>query len=224
MKILLVEDDAKLASVLNQALARFDIVVDEAGSIASARELCELQGYDAIVLDRQLPDGDGMSLIPSLRQTGNITPILVLTARGELSDRVEGLYHGADDYLTKPFAVEELVARLRALFRRPPNIQSDVVTVGNVRFDFLNRDTNVDGKPLDLTRRETLVLETLLRRAGRMVSRAVLMNAVFTLDDDVQPNALDTQVSRLRRKLSDVEARVIISGVRGLGYMLREVA
>jgi DNA-binding response OmpR family regulator len=169
-----------------------------------------------------LPDGDGLSLIPKLRASGNIVPVLVLTARGDLADRVAGLDNGADDYLAKPFAFEELLARLRALLRRPAHVQSDIVRVGRVAFDFVHREASIGGTPLEMPRRELLVLEALVRRMGRMVQRSSLMEAVFGLDDDVQPNALDTHISRLRRKLGDADAGVTINGVRGVGYLLRE--
>ncbi|MBS1166427.1 MAG: DNA-binding response regulator [Proteobacteria bacterium] len=174
------------------------------------------------MLDRQLPDGDGLSLIPKLRARGNLVPVLVLTVRGDLADRVAGLDQGADDYLAKPFALEEFLARLRALLRRPANMQSDIVRAGRLSFDFVNREASIAGVVVDLTRREILVLEALLRRMGRMVPRALLMEAVFSLDDEVQPNALDTQVSRLRRKLTEADGGVTINGVRGVGYLLRE--
>lgn len=222
MRVLLVEDEPEMASALRAALTRHDMIVDHAPNLFEAEAIAALGGYDALVLDRQLPDGDGLSLIPKLRARGNLVPVLVLTVRGDLADRVAGLDQGADDYLAKPFALEEFLARLRALLRRPANMQSDIVRAGRLTFDFVNREASVAGAVLDLTRREILVLEALLRRMGRMVPRALLMEAVFSLDDEVQPNALDTQVSRLRRKLTEADGGVTINGVRGVGYLLRE--
>jgi DNA-binding response OmpR family regulator len=222
MRVLLVEDEPEMASALRAALTRHDMIVDHAPNLSEAEAIAALGGYDALVLDRQLPDGDGLSLIPKLRARGNLVPVLVLTVRGDLADRVAGLDQGADDYLAKPFALEEFLARLRALLRRPANVQSDIVRAGRLTFDFVNREASVGGAVLDLTRREILVLEALLRRLGRMVPRSLLMEAVFSLDDEVQPNALDTQVSRLRRKLAEADGGVTINGVRGVGYLLRE--
>jgi DNA-binding response OmpR family regulator len=222
MRVLLVEDEPEMASALRGALTRLGMIVDHAPTLLDAEAIVGAGFYDAMVLDRRLPDGDGLSLISKLRTRGNYVPILVLTARGDLSDRVAGLDQGADDYLAKPFAFDELVARLRALLRRPANVQPLGIRAGRLSFDVTNREASIDGKALDLTRRELLVLEALLRRLGRMVPRTLLMEAVFALDDEVQPNALDTQVSRLRRKLTDAEGGVIINGVRGVGYLLRE--
>lgn len=222
MRVLLVEDEPEMASALRAALTRHDMIVDHAPNLFEAEAIAALGSYDALVLDRQLPDGDGLTLIPKLRAHGNLVPVLVLTVRGDLADRVSGLDLGADDYLAKPFAFEEFLARLRALLRRPANLQSHVVRAGRLSFDFINREATIGNVVLDLTRREILVLEALLRRVGRMVPRSLLMEAVFSLDDEVQPNALDTQVSRLRRKLADADGGVTINGVRGVGYLLRE--
>lgn len=222
MRVLLVEDEPELASALRAVLARHDMVVDHAVDLVEAEQIASACAHDVLVLDRQLPDGDGLTLIPKLRARGNRVPVLVLTVRSEIADRVAGLDHGADDYLAKPFAFEELLARLRALLRRPANMQSEVVRAGRLSFDLANREASVGGTVLELTRRETLVLEALLRRVGRMVPRSTLMEAVFALGDEVQPNALDTQVSRLRRKLVDAQGGVLINGVRGVGYLLRE--
>ena len=223
MRILLVEDEPELASALRTALKRHDMVVDHAASLIEAGEYAN-DTYDAIVLDRQLPDGDGLTLVPKLRARGNTTPVLVLTARSDISDRVDGLDMGADDYLAKPFAFEEFLARLRALLRRPANMQTQVIRAGDLSFDFGHREVSVRGEPMTLPRRELLVLEALFRRMGRMVQRTSLMEAVFGLDDEIQSNALDTHVSRLRRKLSEAECGVEINGVRGVGYLLREIA
>ena len=222
MRVLLVEDQPEMVAALRAALARHDMLVDHAPDLSEAEAIAAAGSYDAIVLDRHLPDGDGLSLIPKLRASGNTVPVLVLTARGELADRVTGLDSGADDYLGKPFAFEELLARLRALLRRPANVQQHAARIGRLSFDFTHREASVDGCPLEMPRRERLVLETLLHRMGRMVQRSALMEAVYGLDDDVQPNALDTHVSRLRRRLTEADAGVTINGVRGLGYVLRE--
>ena len=222
MRVLLVEDEPEMASALSDALARHNILVDHAANLAQASAAAASCAYSIVVLDRQLPDGDGLSLIPELRAAKNTVPVLVLTARGELSDKVAGLDRGADDYLAKPFAVEELLARLRALARRPAQVERDVFTAGLLVYEHVSSEARVGEKVLDLTRREILVLEALLRRYGRMVPRALLMEAVFALDDEVQPNALDTHVSRLRRKLVDAGSGLVISSVRGVGYLLRE--
>jgi DNA-binding response OmpR family regulator len=223
MRILLVEDEAEMAAALASALKRYDMVVDHVPTLAEAEEAIAADVHGAVLLDRQLPDGDGLALIPKLRARADGVPIIVLTARGELTDRIEGLDSGADDYLAKPFAVEELLARLRAVLRRPAGMQPDIAKAGRLAFDFGHREASVDGRPLDLPRRELLVLETLVRRLGRTVLRAALEEAVYSFDDAVQSNALDTHVSRLRRKLADVDAGIEIHGIRGVGYLLRQV-
>lgn len=198
------------------------MIADHARDLAEAALILNDAVYDVVVLDRKLPDGDGLSLIPVIRARGNTVPVLMLTALDDLADRVAGLDGGADDYIGKPFAFEELLARLRALARRPVPVQSDVVTVGRLSFDLAHCEASVAGTPLKMPRRELLVLETLTRRMGRMVLRAALMEAVFGLDDEIQSNALDTHISRVRRKLADADAGVTINGIRGVGYLLRE--
>jgi DNA-binding response OmpR family regulator len=224
MRILLVEDEPEMVSALRAALKRHDMVVDHAASLGEADDFALEENYDAILLDRQLPDGDGLSLVRRLRGRKDGTPVLVLTARGDIPDRVAGLDSGADDYLAKPFAFEELLARLRALLRRPSAVQAQTIRAGHLAFDVGHREATIRGEPLALPRRELLVLEALMRRTGRMVQRAVLMEAVFGLDDEIQSNALDTHVSRLRKKLADAEGGVTINGIRGVGYLLRETA
>jgi DNA-binding response OmpR family regulator len=221
LRILLVEDEPEMAAALGAALKNYDMVVDHFSTLADAEEAVSLNAYAAVLLDRQLPDGDGLALLPKLRAKGQGVPVIVLTARGDLVDRVAGLNAGADDYLGKPFAVEELLARLRAVLRRPAGLASEIVTLGRLSFDFGQREASVDDKPLDLPRRELLVLETLLRRMGRTVARAALEEAVFSIDDEIQSNALDTHVSRLRRKLSESQAGIEIHAIRGVGYLLK---
>lgn len=222
MRVLLVEDEPEMAAALCIALTRHDMLVDHVANLAQANRVAHDGLHDVVLLDRQLPDGDGLSLIPKLRARGCTVPVLVLTARGDLADRIAGLDDGADDYLGKPFAFEELLARLRALLRRPQQMQSEVVRVGRLSFDFGHREVAIGGQPLPLPRRELLVVEALIRRMGRMVLRSVLMEAVFGLDDEIQSNALDAHISRVRRKLADNEAGVVIHGIRGVGYLLRE--
>lgn len=224
MRVLLIEDEWELAEALKAVLNRHDMVVDHVGDLLDAAFILNETVYDVVVLDRRLPDGDGLSLIPRIRARGNNVPILVLTALDDLADRVAGLNGGADDYIGKPFAFEELLARIRALCRRPAAVKSDMVTIGRLSFDLAHREVHVGTVPLDLRRRELLVLEALVRRMGRMVLRSVLMDAVFGMDDEIQSNALDSHVSRVRRKLREADAGVIINGIRGIGYLLREAA
>lgn len=224
MRILLVEDEPEMAAALCAALNRYDIVVDHLSTLREAEAAITTTLHAAVLLDRQLPDGDGLTLIPKLRAKGVAVPVIVLTARGELADRIAGLDTGADDYLAKPFAVEELLARLRAVLRRPTQVQSSCARVGRLSFDLDHRTASVGGRPLELPRRELLVLETLVRRMGRTVLRAALEEAVYSFDDEIQSNALDTHVSRLRRKLAEADAGVEIHGIRGIGYLLKHIA
>ena len=221
MRLLLVEDEPQMADALTVALSRYDIIVDHAPTLAIAEDAARDNVHDVIVLDRQLPDGDGLSLILHLRSIGSNTPVIVLTAQGTVADRVHGLDRGADDYLAKPFAVEELLARVRALLRRPPTMNALVVRIGALEFSLDSREVFVNGKPLELPRRELLVLEALVRRQGRTVLRSALEEAVYNFDDEIQSNALDSHVSRLRRKLVETDAGVTIHSMRGVGYLMR---
>ena len=222
MRILLVEDEPEMAAALIAALARHDLLVDHVANLAHAAQAVRGELHDAIVLDRQLPDGEGLALLARWRADGLATPVIVLTARGELDARIAGLDSGADDYLAKPFAVEELLARLRAILRRPAALQAEVLRVGSLQFDTAHREASVAATPLKLPRREALVLEALLRRRGRTVLREALQEAVYGFDDAIQSNALDTHVSRVRRKLEDAGADVEIHTIRGVGYLLRQ--
>ncbi|MCK3778197.1 response regulator transcription factor [Ensifer sesbaniae] len=221
MRILLLEDEPEMASALKAALERRQVIVDHVSTLADAEAVAELWPYDVVVLDRRLPDGEGLDLIPKLRSLGVAAPILMLTALGSINDRVAGLDAGADDYLSKPFAVEELMARLRALARRPVSLNAEQTEVGRLIYDFHHREAAVDDKPLDLLRRERLALEALMRRPGRTVLRATLEESVYAMEDEIGSNALDSHLSRLRRKLDDVGAGVEIRAIRNLGYLLR---
>ncbi len=221
MRILLVEDEVAMATALMAVLKQYDMVVDRTASLAEAIEAVNSGVHDAILLDRQLPDGEGLDLIAALRNRSVTIPIIVLTARGELCDRIAGLDRGADDYLAKPFAVEELMARLRAVLRRPSDVQPAILRLGRLSFDPTHCEAEVEGHTLKLPRRELLVLEALMRRMGRTVVRSALEAAVYAFDDEVQSNALDTHISRLRRKLAEINAGVEIHGIRGVGYLMR---
>jgi DNA-binding response OmpR family regulator len=221
MRILLVEDEAEFAKTLRGALEREQFVVDWMDSVELAAEASRLGVHELVLLDRTLPDGDGLALIPRLRMDNPGVPIIVLSARGELSDRVAGLDDGADDYLVKPFDLEEMLARIRAVQRRPNELAPEEIVVGDLRFDIAFGEASVRGARLDLQRREVMVLTTLLRRRGRTVLRESLEEAVYGFDDPIQSNTLDSHISRLRRKLSDADAGVEIHTVRGVGYLLR---
>lgn len=223
MRILLIEDEPEMASVLKTALQRQDIIVDQVSTLADAEMMARVGSYDAVVLDRRLPDGEGLSLIPRLRALHVDAPVLALTAMGGLDDRVSGLNAGADDYMVKPFATEELVARLRALHRRQFTLRAEQTMIGRLTYDFRHREALVGDQTLDLPRRERLVLETLIRRPGRAVMRGALEEAVYALDDEIGSNALDAHISRLRRKLEDVAAGIEIRAIRNIGYLLRAI-
>lgn len=221
MHILLVEDEAELAAALRSALERERYVVDHADTLSMARAAAGHGVHQLVLLDRTLPDGDGLGLIPVCRERNPGTFVIVLSALGELSHRVAGLDEGADDYLAKPFALEELLARIRALRRRPSELVSDTVGVGQLEFDLAFEEATVAGVRLELSRRELRVLATLIKRLGRTVLRESLESAVYGFDDEIQSNTLDSHVSRLRRKLSDAGAGVQIHAIRGVGYLLR---
>ncbi len=221
MRILLVEDEAEFAKAMRGALERDRFVVDWVTSISLASEASRSHVHELVLLDRTLPDGDGLSLIPQLRADNPGVPIIVLSARGELTDRVAGLDDGADDYLVKPFDLAEMLARIRAVQRRPNELAPDEIVVGDLVFDMAFGEARVHGTQLVLQRREVAVLTALIRRRGRVVLRETIEEAVYGFDDAIQSNTLDSHISRLRRKFSDAGAGVEIHTVRGVGYLLR---
>tara|TARA_B100000949_G_C14204401_1_gene417423 strand:+ start:255 stop:1001 length:747 start_codon:yes stop_codon:yes gene_type:complete len=222
MRLLLIEDERELANALSAALSRQGIVTDHALNLGDALELTLQNTYDAILLDRRLPDGEGLTFIPKLRRAGVDTPVIVLTARNEPMERVEGLDLGADDYLGKPFLIEELMARVRALLRRPPTLEEQTIRVGRLHIDPLHLHVMAGSVPLDLPRRELLVLQALAKRNGKTVLRSTLEDAVYNYQEEIQSNALDAHISRLRKRLADANAGVSIHNIRGVGYLLRE--
>lgn len=221
MRLLLVEDEVEMARALMAVLVQQKHIVDHMTSIENAREALLSNVHDAVILDRQLPDGDGLSLLREMRDAGDKTPVIVLTAQNEPGERVDGLDDGADDYLGKPFLADELMARLRAVVRRSESYISKVFAEGNVEIDLDHQELKISGSVVPLTRREMLVLQILARRIGKTVLRATLEEAVYGYDDEIQSNALDSHVSRLRRKLADAGACMTIHTIRGIGYLMK---
>ncbi|WP_047461976.1 response regulator transcription factor [Rhizobium rhizogenes] len=222
MRILLIEDEKELADALSTALSKQGIVIDHTMLLGDALELSRQHSYDAILLDRRLPDGEGLSFIPKLRAAGADTPIIVLTAHNDPKERIEGLDTGADDYLGKPFLIDELMARLRAVLRRRANLVEPQIAIGHMTIDPLHLSVTVASNPLDLPRRELLVLVALAKRRGKTVVRSILEAAVYNYEEEIQSNALDAHISRLRKRLLDAQAGVTIHNIRGVGYLLKE--
>ncbi len=222
MRVLLVEDDPELGPSLAGRLSSDGHVVDRVTCLGDAIEAVMSATYRAVLLDRRLPDGDGLGLLPVVRTRNPAPPVIVLTALDDIPDRVAGLEAGADDYLVKPFAYEELRARLLTRMRRSPQETPDVrMAVGRLEYDLGTREARVGAAPLTLTRRELAILDTLMRRAGRVVMREHLEAQVYGFDDEIQSNALEAHVSRLRKRLAEAGAAVTLHGVRGVGYMLK---
>jgi two-component system response regulator TctD len=222
MRVLLVEDNAELVSLLKRGLAQSGFDTDSVGTAADAGHVLSTMRYAAIVLDLGLPDDDGLTVLREIRRRGDSTPVLVLTARDGVSDRVTGLRDGADDYMAKPFAMEELVARLHALLRRPGNLLGKRLSCGNVELDTEGRQVLVNGALRAFPARETAVLEILLRRSGNVAPKRLFEDHLFGLSGDVGSNAVEVYVHRLRKMLSDSGASVKIHTVRGVGYILAD--
>jgi DNA-binding response OmpR family regulator len=222
MRLLVIEDEPRISEIIKAALGRAEFVVDTVRLRADAREALANTPYDAAILDLGLPDGDGLKLLAELRPAGNRIPILILTARDAVEHRVLGLNAGADDYLVKPFAMTELIARTKALLRRPGAALGITVRAGNIAFDTIGRDVSVAGVPLQLPRRESAILEHLLRRQGRVVPKSVLEEKLYGIDSELESNAVPVHVHHLRRKLQDARASAEIHTVRGIGYLLVE--
>jgi DNA-binding response OmpR family regulator len=218
VRLLLVEDNRSLAASVARAFRSKGYAVDAVETVDDAGAALGTQPYDLLILDLGLPDGDGLDVVRRLRQRKSRLPVLVLTARASLQSRVAGLNLGADDYLIKPFALEELEARAGALIRRGVGGGGAVVTHGRLALDTAGRVATIDGAPLDLPRRELCLLELLLLRAGQVVEKHVLLEKLFSYDDEAGVNAIEIYVHRLRKKLEPAGIRV--RTVRGLGYLL----
>jgi two-component system OmpR family response regulator len=220
MRLLLVEDDVKLTRALERGLAREGYAVDVAATGDEGLERATSADYDAVILDVMLPGLDGFAVCEGLRRRERFVPVLMLTARGEVADRIRGLDGGADDYLVKPFDFGELLARLRVLVRRGPSERAPVLAVGGIRLDAEAHLVTRAGHQVELTRREFAVLELLARNAGTVVPRARLLEEVWEGDHDVSPNVVDVYVGYLRKKLERPSQPRLIRTVRGVGFVL----
>jgi DNA-binding response OmpR family regulator len=220
MRVLLVEDNEQLVSLLAKALAHAGLDVDSVHSVEDADLSVKTMHYAAIVLDLGLPDMDGIALLERMHRRRDETPVLILSARGALGDRLNGLSKGASDYLVKPFATDEFVARVQALLRRTPGATSHVLTMGNISLQSDNRQLHVGAKLMDLPAREAELLEILLKRAGLVVSNEVFLAQIFGAKHGKSSNAVEVYIHRLRQILADAGANVHIHTIRGAGYLM----
>ncbi|NVO17379.1 MAG: response regulator transcription factor [Rhodoplanes sp.] len=224
MRVLMVEDNEDLARLVTGGLKTAGYLVDHVSTAAEARDLVAAHRFGAVILDLGLPDADGLTIVRDMRAHRDPAAVLVLTARSGIDDKVEGLRSGADDYLVKPFAFEELLARLEALLRRPRELQGLALVLANLRLDTASRQAFVDDEPQVLSAREVAVLEILMRRKGRVVPKRLVEDELSGVAGDLSANAIEVYVHRLRRQLADCGARVAIHTVRGVGYLIRDAA
>ena len=222
LRILLIEDEIEMARLTASLIAHCGFQVDLVSSIRDALEATRGNAYDLILLDRRLPDGDGAAILPSVRQMRPGVRVIMLTALDALNDKITGLNAGADDYLTKPFQGEELIARIRACLRRPGGDTRPPIVIRSLSYDLQDDDVTINGQSITLARRELMLLRTLMQRVSRVTSRELLLNEIYGFQDEVLATALDTIVSRLRRRLSELGAPVEVHTVRGRGYLLVE--
>ncbi|MGI8956050.1 MAG: winged helix-turn-helix domain-containing protein [Chthoniobacterales bacterium] len=222
MRVLVVEDEKKLGSFLRKGLTQENLVVDlvHAGDVALDQILTH--SYDAIVLDIMLPGRDGLSVLREMRQQHINTPVLLLSARGHLNERVEGLNLGADDYLPKPFSIIEVVARVRALLRRASGEHATIMKVADLSLNVVTREASRDGQKVELTNREFALLEYLMAHAGRVITKTSLCEHVWEHHFDTGTNVVEVCMQRLRRKIDDGHSRKLLQTVRGTGYVIRE--
>ncbi|MBL8114574.1 MAG: response regulator transcription factor [Acidobacteria bacterium] len=224
MRILVVEDDRKLVEVLRQGLKENGFAVDTAADGNQGLELALATGYDAIILDLMLPGISGADLLKELRARHGVAPVLILSARSAVEDRIRGLDLGADDYLAKPFSFQELLARLRAITRRPAVEPKNTLTAADLELDVARREVRRAGRPIELTAKEFSLLELLLRKKGVVVTRGMILDRVWDLDYDGGSNLVEVYINYLRRKVDQDFEPKLIQTVRGSGYVLREPA
>ena len=221
MRILVVEDHIETRKMLERVLHEAGHLPDGVADLAVARRKVAAGGYAAVVLDWMLPDGDGLDLCREMRDGGDATPVIVLTAKGDVDDRVRGLDAGADDYLRKPFAVAEFLARMRVLLRRGPRLDVSVIALGPLEVRLSERRVLLDGQEVPLTAREFAILETLLRKRGHAVSRSDILQSVWGEESEGAAASLEVLIGRLRRKLTPVSGDGPIQTHRGFGYSIR---
>lgn len=219
MRVLLIEDEKKLSAFITKGLTQEGFSVDSAAGAAEASRQLLNGVYDLVIMDVNLPDGDGFALLETMRREGDATPVIMLTARGSVDDKVRGLESGANDYLTKPFAFRELVARARVLMR-PAGKPDDVLTAGDLSLDVRARRVTRAGRRIELTNKEFALLEVLLRNSGRPVSRAVLWEHAWEGSFEVDSNVLDVHMGRLRRKVDAGAGEKLVRTVYGVGYQI----
>lgn len=221
MKILIIEDDRKIASFVKKGLKEHGYVMDVCHDGDEGYDLASGESYDVILLDIMLPGRDGLSILRALREEKNTVPVILLTARSGLDERVEGLNLGADDYLPKPFFMEELIARIIAVSRRASGEQLSVIHHDNIMLNLITREVRRDDETLELTSREFNLLELLMRSPGRVYSRTQLLEHVWGYDFDPQTNVVDVYIRRVRGKIDSPDSLSLIQTVRGVGYRLR---
>ena len=222
MRILVVEDEQKAAAYLKKGLSENGFVVDVAGTGEEGLHLAFSVDYDLVILDVMLPEGDGWSVISGMRAKGRQTPVLFLTARDSVPDRVRGLELGADDYLVKPFAFSELLARIRSILRRGPARQPEVLRAADLEIDLLRHKARREGKDLDLTPKEFALLSLLVRRAREVLSRSLIAEQVWDINFESDTNVVDVAIRRLRSKVDDPFGKKLVHTVRGVGYVFGE--
>lgn len=222
MRLLIIEDDKKTAAFLTSTLEKEGFAITDAADGETGLRMALAGSFDVLLTDIMLPRMDGLSLVRELRRQGRSTPVIMLSARGEVEQRVDGLDAGADDYLPKPFAVSELLARLRSLLRRQTQTRPALLTVSDLTFDTSTRETRRAGRRLELSSRETLLLECLLKADGNVISRRDIISAVWEYDFDPGTNLVEVYVRRLREKIDRGSTAPLIHTIRGLGYALRE--
>jgi DNA-binding response OmpR family regulator len=222
VRLLLIEDNQRLAALIQSGLTKEGFGADVVASVAEGLSALSTTHFSLVILDLGLPDGDGLSVLQFLRGRGMATPVLVLTARQSTSEKVKGLDHGADDYLGKPFAFDELIARIRALLRRPAAYLGHQLVLRNLAFDTASGELMVDGARRLLPAREAALLEALLRRSNHVVPKTVLEDHLYGLAEEGSANAIEVYIHRLRKQLEDAGAQARIHTVRGVGYLIRE--
>lgn len=222
MRLLVIEDEHKIASALKKALQRESYAVDVSHDGDDGYAMATTEPYDAMIIDRMIPGQyDGLAIVRALRAQGNHTPILLLTALGSISDKATGLDAGADDYLVKPFALEELLARVRALVRRSKTADTTVLKAGDLELDTTTFEVARAGKPIDLTQKEYALLEYLMRNQNRPLSKETIISHVWDYDADILPNNVEAYIKRLRKKIDKKPLSPLIHTMRGFGYKLQ---